>query len=66
MYSRQRKVYSPYGISYTKKSQASLSPTDDELKNGQNWTLVHNGEPGAKAEYIDHKAIPIMRIISRG
>lgn len=66
LYSRQRKVYSPYGISYTKKSQASLSPTDDELKNGQNWTLVHNGEPGAKAEYIDHKAIPIMRIISRG
>ncbi len=66
LYSRQRKVFAPFGISYTKKSQASLSPTDEELANGQNWTLVHNGESGAKAEYIDHKAIPIARIISRG
>lgn len=66
LYSRQRKVFAPYGISYTRKSQASLSPTDAELENGGNWTLVHNGETSAKAEYIDHKAIPIARIISRG
>lgn len=64
LYSRQRKVFAPYGISYTRKSQASLSPTDEELANGANWTLVHNGE--SKKEYIDHKAIPIARIISRG
>lgn len=66
LYSRQRKVFAPFGISWTRKSQASLSPTDAELENGGNWTLVHNGESGAKAEYIDHKAIPIARIISRG
>lgn len=65
LFSRQRKVFAPYGISYTKASQASLSPTDEELKDGKNWELVHNGEPEQK-EYIDHKAIPIARIISRG
>lgn len=66
LYSRQRKVFAPYGISWTKKSQASNSPTDEELKTAGNWTLVHNGESGAKTKYIDHKAIPIARIISRG
>lgn len=65
LYSRQRKVFAPFGISYTKKAQASLSPTDTELENGGNWTLVHNGATSNK-EYIDHKAIPIARIISRG
>lgn len=65
LYSRQRKVFAPFGISYTRKSQASLSPTAAELENGQNWTLVHNGESSTK-EYIDHKAIPLARIISRG
>lgn len=66
LYSRQRKVFAPFGISYTKKSQASLSPTDAELQNGANWALVHNGESGSKAEYIEHKTIHIARIISRG
>lgn len=65
LYSRQRKVFSPYGISYIKKSQASLSPTNAELANGVNWELVNNGS-ASKKTYIDHKAIPILRIISRG
>lgn len=65
LYSRQRKVFAPYGISYTKKTQASLSPTDAELENGSNWELVNNGAASKKA-YINHKAIPIARIISRG
>lgn len=67
LYSRQRKVFAPFGISYEKKSQASLSPTDAELKNGANWSLVHSGEGvAANRSYINHKAIPIARIISRG
>ncbi len=67
LYSRQRKVFAPFGISYEKKSQASLSPTDAELKNGDNWSLVHSGEKTEKERsYINHKAIPIARIISRG
>lgn len=65
LYSRQRKVFAPYGISYTKKTQASLSPTDAELENGSNWELVNNGSTSKKS-YISHKAIPIARIISRG
>lgn len=67
LYSRQRKVFAPFGISYEKKSQATLSPTDAELKNGANWSLVHSGEEvAANRSYINHKAIPIARIISRG
>lgn len=63
LYSRQRKVFAPYGISMTKKSVAKNSPTDDELKNGTNWELVNDG--AATKTYINHKAIPIARIVSR-
>ncbi|NLK37810.1 MAG: phage coat protein [Epulopiscium sp.] len=67
LYSRQRLCFAPYGISYTKASQASLSPTNAELENGANWSLVHDGNSvAANRKYIDHKAIPIARIISRG
>jgi hypothetical protein len=66
LYSRQRKVFAPYGISFTKSAMATNSPTDAELKNGANWELVHDGGQGAGRKYIDHKAIPIARIISRG
>lgn len=66
LYSRQRFVYAPYGINYTKKNQATLSPTSDELEDGTNWELVHNGGSGSAKKYIDHKAIAISRIISRG
>ena len=66
LYTWDRACYAPYGISYTKKSQASLSPTNEELANGANWTLVNNGGTGAALKVIDHKAIPIARIISRG
>ena len=67
LYSRQRKVFAPFGISYEKTSQATLSPTNTELENGANWSLVHSGESvAANRSYINHKAIPICRIISRG
>lgn len=67
LYIRQRKVFAPFGISYEKTSQATLSPTDAELENGANWALVNSGETEeASRSYINHKAIPIVRIISRG
>lgn len=67
LYTRQRKAISPFGISYEKKSQASLSPTNAELKDGANWLLVHSGEEQeAQRSYINHKAIPIARILSKG
>ena len=65
LYSRQRKSFAPYGISFTKASMASLSPTDAELENGQNWELVNDNASSSK-EYINHRAIPIARIISLG
>ena len=66
LYMRQRKVIAPYGISFTRKSMAAKSPTDDELANGTNWELVNNGKAGSAKKTIKHKAIPIARIISRG
>lgn len=66
LYSKQRKCFAPYGINFTKKSMASLSPTDTELENGQNWELVNNGQTGSKKAYISSKAIAIGRIISLG
>lgn len=67
LYTRQRKVFAPFGISYEKTSQASLSPTEAELADGANWDLVHSGESTeAQRSYIDDKAIAIARIRSRG
>lgn len=64
LYSRQRKCWAPYGISFTKNSMATLSPTDAELALGTNWELVNTG--GAVKMYLPHKVIPISRIISLG
>lgn len=65
LYSRERVCYAPYGISFTNKSVAKLSPTNAELEDGANWEIVNDGAT-TKKEYLDHKAIPIARIISRG
>ena len=65
LYTRQRKLFAPRGISFTKASMVSLSPVETELENGANWTLVHDGHASSKT-YINHKAIPIARIISKG
>ena len=61
---RQRKLFAPRGISFTKSSMASLSPTAQELETGANWELVHDGQ--TQKGYVDHRAIPIARILSRG
>ena len=63
LYSRQRKLFAPRGISFTKKSLASQSPTNTELENGTNWELVKDATGNKR---INHKAIPIARIISKG
>ena len=63
LYARTRKCFAPFGISYTKASQATLSPTNEELEKGENWSLVKDS---ASKAYIDHKTIPIARIISKG
>lgn len=65
LYSRQRKCFAPYGISFTQENMASLSPTDEELEDGANWELVST-QGNKEKQYIEHKAIPIARVISRG
>ena len=66
LYSRRRMCFAPYGISYTKTSQASLSPTNAELENGANWKLIDNGGQDTGLKTINHKDIAIARIISLG
>lgn len=64
--SRQRKVFAPKGISFTKSVMAKNSPTDAELKTASNWELVHDSGVGQNRKYYDHKEIAIARIVSRG
>lgn len=62
LYSRQRKIFSPYGISWTDSS--IISPTDAQLETGSKWSLANSNE--SIKEFFPHKAIPIARIITRG
>lgn len=64
LWTRQRKCWAPYGISFTKSNMSTLSPSNAELEDGANWELVNTG--GSNKEYISLKAIPIARIISLG
>ncbi len=62
---RNRQCWAPYGISFKGIGDiATLSPTDAELADGDNWELVNTG--GTSKIYLPHKAIPIGRIISLG
>lgn len=65
LYSRQRKCFAPYGISFTMENMASLSPTDAELEDGENWEIVNSATETGR-EYLAHKTIPIAQIISLG
>ena len=65
LYNRQRKCWSPYGISFTMNNVSTLSPTDAELADGSNWELVNTGGNSNK-KYISLKAIPIAQIKSLG
>ncbi len=62
LYGRQRKIFAPYGISWTDSS--IISPSDAQLETGSKWSLANSNE--STREYFPHKAIPIARIISRG
>lgn len=64
LYVRQRKLYAPKYISFTKKNMASLSPTTEELSNGDNWEIVNDGDETSKT-YVNDKFIPLARIISK-
>lgn len=63
LWSRQRKIFSPYGISFKKTN--IISPTDEQLAMGSNWEIANSNESGSP-EYYPHKAIAIARIKTRG
>lgn len=65
LYTRQRHLVAPKYISFTNKNVASNSATTQELADGQNWELVHDGASAGRT-YVNHKAIPIVKIVSRG
>ena len=63
---RQRKLFAPKYISFTKANMETYSPTTEELADGTNWVIVNNGKSGADAKYISDKMIPLARIITKG
>ncbi len=64
LYTRQRKLFAPLGISYA-PTNIPLSPLASSLEAGASWTLAHDSDASSKS-YFPHKAVPIARIISRG
>lgn len=66
LYTRQRKLFVPKWISFTKASMQTNSPTPAELADGANWVIVNNGKSGSEKAYLNHKMIPVVQIISRG
>lgn len=63
LYTRQRKVFAPFGISW--KNTGIVSPTNEQLETGTNWEIAQNNS-STKPDYFPAKAINIMRIITRG
>lgn len=54
LYTRQRITMHPNGFKFTIPSTGwTESPTDPQLFNGENWSLIHN-----------HKAMPIAKLIT--
>ena len=62
---RRRVVFAPHGVSFI-GTPATQSPTNEELATAGNWEIVNNGKTGSAKKYIDHKLIPIARIITKG
>lgn len=67
LYTRERKILVPKWISFTKASMATASPTVEELANGANWEVANSGEAAvANRSYVNHKGIPMLKIITKG
>lgn len=67
LYTRQRHLLVPKWISFTKAAMQTASPTKEELANGSNWEVVNSGEGiVANRNYVNHKAIPMLKIVTLG
>ena len=61
---RERNLYAPKYLSFTKSSMSTDSPTTAELANGANWEIVNDG--AVSKTYVSDKLIGLARVISRG
>nr|DAQ78355.1 MAG TPA: major capsid protein [Caudoviricetes sp.] len=61
LYVRDRFICGVNGISFEKPSSVTASASDTDLSTGTNWEILHN-----EKEALSHKAIPIVKIVSRG
>lgn len=61
LYVRDRFICGAAGLSFEKPSSITASASNTDLATGTNWVVCNNGTTA-----IDHRAIPIARIISRG
>jgi len=59
LYSRERVICQPFGISFKSGAMASLSPTTQELENGDSWELVK--DPNGNTTEL--KTIPFAKIV---
>lgn len=66
LYTRQRKLYAPKFISW-KGNKSIVSPTKEQLETGSNWEVVNDGNTSTSQRvYVNHKLVPLARIITRG
>ena len=61
LYVRDRFICGAEGLSFEKPVSITASASNSDLETGTNWAVINDG-----ATSIPHKAIPILRIISRG
>lgn len=61
LFTRQRKIFAPYGISF--KNNTIISPTNAQLETGSNWELAKNVDEN---KVYPEKAIAIAQIKTKG
>lgn len=61
LYSRQRKIFSPYGISF--KQPSFISPTNTQLETGTNWELANNNSTSTKKYFSFQKIRSRIRLL---
>lgn len=61
LYVRDRYICGVDGISFEKPASITASASNTDLATGTNWVLINDG-----TNFIDHKAIAIAKIVSKG
>lgn len=61
LFVRDRYICGVAGISFEKPASITASATNADLANGDNWNIINDG-----TNSIDHKAIALCKIVSKG